>query len=1078
MTSPGASSVPARSEPIMMEAAPAASAFTRSPENFTPPSEMIGMPYFSAARAQSSTAVICGTPTPATTRVVQMEPGPTPHFTASTPALQSASAASKVATFPATISTFLKFCFVERTASMTPRLCPCAVSMAMTSTPALRSAWMRASRSTPTPTAAPHRSRPSESFAAFGCCWTFSMSLIVTSPFSSKASFTMSSFSMRWRWSSSFASSIVTPTRAVMRSFVITCSTRCSRFFSKRRSRFVRMPTSRPRWTTGMPLIPCSRMRPTARWMGAFGSIVTGSATTADSNFLTFTTSDACSSTVRFLWTNPSPPAAAMAIAMRASVTVSIAADTIGMLIWMLRVSRVDVSTDFGSTSDSAGRSRTSSNVSASRRSSRLSMRTYMRPRAGPSRRACPPDRRSGMMGAGGGTARQAERPAHARRAAAEAVVRHRRRVHREVCLQHLPRRRVHPHPRPQGGRDDPRIRAAARGRRGGREGAGRRSMGAAGEPERPPAHRARHGRAVHDPRRELARARRSNGVAEGEDRGGGRRAGRRAAPGRHAPAPGVVGHAAPSPGTPVPGRPATRPGMPAQADLAQSHRIEQLSPGAARIEIGLPGEPQPITRPSRAIVGIDLGTTNSCAAVVKDGRPYVIPSREGYNTVPSIVALNARNKIVVGHLAKAQLLTNPRATVYGAKRLVGRPFESEVVQEIQSKFAYEIVPDAQGLAAVRLGPETLSLEQISALILREVKEVAQNHLQEEVNRAVITVPAYYNERQRAAVRLAGALAGLHVERILNEPTAAALAYAFGHHLNQRVLVYDLGGGTFDASVLELNDNVYEVVSTGGDTFLGGVDFDNRIVDRLRAVWRERTGGDFSGDRVALSRLVDAAERAKCALSERTDFPVQLPFLALKDGQPVSLETLLSRAELVELVEPLVDKTLEVCREVLLAKGLHTGDIEEVLLVGGQSRMPLVHEKVAAFFGKPPSRAVHPDEAVAIGAALLAYSLGSSEGVVLIDVLPMSIGIGLPGGRVKTIIDRNTPLPARKQYGLATTKDGQTEFELVVYQGESGIAAESDYLGTLRLTGLPPGPRGMVKIAVTFELGAECLLTV
>jgi molecular chaperone DnaK len=415
---------------------------------------------------------------------------------------------------------------------------------------------------------------------------------------------------------------------------------------------------------------------------------------------------------------------------------------------------------------------------------------------------------------------------------------------------------------------------------------------------------------------------------------------------------------------------------------------------------------------------------------------------------------------------------------VYGAKRLVGRPFESEVVQEIRSKFAYEIVPDAHGLAAVRLGPETLSLEQVSALILREVKEVAQNHLQEEVNRAVITVPAYYNERQRAAVRLAGALAGLHVERILNEPTAAALAYAFGRHLNQRVLVYDLGGGTFDASVLELNDNVYEVVSTGGDTFLGGVDFDARIVERLLQVWHDAHGAEFSGDRVALSRLVDAAERAKCALSERSDFPIHLPFLAVKDGQPVSLDTTLSRAEVVARVEPLVDRTLEVCREVLLAKALRVEDIEEVLLVGGQSRMPLVHEKVAAFFGKPPSRAVHPDEAVAVGAALLAHSLGSAQGVVLIDVLPMSIGIGLPGGRVKTIIERNTPLPARKQYGLATTKDGQTEFELVVYQGESAVASECEYLGTLRLTGLPPGPRGMVKIAITFELGAECLLTV
>ncbi len=539
-----------------------------------------------------------------------------------------------------------------------------------------------------------------------------------------------------------------------------------------------------------------------------------------------------------------------------------------------------------------------------------------------------------------------------------------------------------------------------------------------------------------------------------------------------------------PSPATtPSPFRPSltpdpSRPPAPAQADLSAPHRVEQVSAGAPKIDIGLPATPQPIAKRTRAIVGIDLGTTNSCAAVVKDGRPYVVPSREGYNTVPSIVALNSRHKIVVGHLAKAQLLTNPKATVYGAKRLVGRPFESDVVQDIRAKFAYEIVPDANGLAAVRLGPETLSLEQVSALVLREVKEVAQNHLGEEVNRAVITVPAYYNERQRAAVRNAGALAGLHVERILNEPTAAALAYAFGRHLNQRVLVYDLGGGTFDASVLELNDNVYEVVSTGGDTFLGGVDFDNRIVDRLLEAWKERTGAPFAGDRVALSRLVDAAERAKCALSERSEFPIHLPFLALEKGQPVSLDTGLTRAEVVTMVEPLVDRTIEVCREVLGAKGLKTKDIDEVLLVGGQSRMPLVHEKVAAFFGKQPSRAVHPDEAVAIGAALLAHSLGSAEGVVLIDVLPMSIGIGLPGGRVKTIIERNTALPARKQYGLATSRDGQTEFELVVLQGESANAAECEYLGTLKLAGLPPGPRGMVKIAVTFELGAECLLTV
>jgi molecular chaperone DnaK len=543
------------------------------------------------------------------------------------------------------------------------------------------------------------------------------------------------------------------------------------------------------------------------------------------------------------------------------------------------------------------------------------------------------------------------------------------------------------------------------------------------------------------------------------------------------APTPVIPRPAVPPTLTPAPGR-TPRPAGPAQADLSAPHRIEQLSTTAPRLETGLPSATLAAQRPSRAVIGIDLGTTNSCAAVVSDGRPYVIPSREGHNTVPSIVALNARNQIVVGHLARAQLLTNPRATVYGAKRLVGRPFESEVVQEIRAKFAYEIVADANGLAAVRLGSETLSLEQVSALVLNEVKQVAQNHLGEEVNRAVITVPAYYNERQRAAVRNAGALAGIHVERILNEPTAAALAYAYGRHLNQRVLVYDLGGGTFDASVLELDDNVYEVVSTGGDTFLGGVDFDGRVVDRLLALWRQRHGEAFSGDRVALSRLVDAAERAKCALSERGDFPVQLPFLAMKDGQPVALDVVLTRDEIVALVEPLVDRTLEVCAEVLRARGFETKDVQEVLLVGGQSRMPLVHRKVAAFFGRQPSRSVHPDEAVAVGAALLAHSLGSAEGVVLIDVLPMSLGIGLPGGRVKTIIGRNTPLPARKQYGLATTKDGQTEFELVIVQGESPIAAECEYLGMLKLVGLPSGPRGMVKIAVSFELGAECLLTV
>ena len=525
-------------------------------------------------------------------------------------------------------------------------------------------------------------------------------------------------------------------------------------------------------------------------------------------------------------------------------------------------------------------------------------------------------------------------------------------------------------------------------------------------------------------------------------------------------------------------GRAPSSPGMPTLAELTAGAGGEPPQAAQPALDLGLPPEPVPVTRPSRHVIGIDLGTTNSCAAIVKDGKPYVIPSRGGHATVPSVVALNTRHKLVVGHNAKGQALTNPRQTVFGAKRLVGRAFDSEVVQDLTTRFPYEITSAQDGSAAVRLAADTLTLEQVSALILREVREVAQAHVGEEVNRAVITVPAYYNERQRAAVRRAGALAGFQVERILNEPTAAALAYAYGRHVNQRVLVYDLGGGTFDASVLELNDNVYEVVSTGGDTFLGGVDFDNRIVERLLQLYEQQIGVPFDGDCVALSRLVDAAERAKCALSERSEFPIQLPFLAMKDGKPVTLDVTLTRAELVGLVEPFVDRTLEVCREVLAAKGLTPADIAEVLLVGGQSRMPLVHQRVADFFGRAPSRAVHPDEAVAIGAALLAHSLGNAEGLVLIDVLPMSIAIGLPGGRVKTIIPRNTALPARKQYGLSTTRDGQTEFELVVVQGESPRAGDCDLLGTVKLEGLPPAPRGTVKISVTFELGAECLLTV
>ncbi|MCI0570678.1 MAG: TIGR02266 family protein [Myxococcaceae bacterium] len=515
-------------------------------------------------------------------------------------------------------------------------------------------------------------------------------------------------------------------------------------------------------------------------------------------------------------------------------------------------------------------------------------------------------------------------------------------------------------------------------------------------------------------------------------------------------------------------------------APTVEGPRSAAVLVGSAAATPSAPAFDEPTEAPDRTgpVIGIDLGTTNSCAAIVRGGKAQVLFSREGYNTVPSILALNARNRLVVGHPAKSQMLTNPRLTVYGAKRLVGRAYESPIVRQIKDRFPYEIAQGPEGEAAVKLGDRVYSLQQISALVLREVREIAQNQLGQAVSRAVITVPAYYNDNQRQAVREAGRLAGLHVERILNEPTAAALAYGYGRKLHQRILVYDLGGGTFDASVLELADTVYEVVSTGGDTFLGGIDFDNAIVEHLLACFREKTGREFQGDRVALQRITDAAERAKCALSERTEMRVHVPFVTLIDGQPFDLDVTLTRDTLVGLTSGLVDRTLQVCQEVLTARGLTPADIDEVILVGGQSRFPLVHRKIVEHFGKPPSKGVHADEAVALGAALLAHSLGQVDGVVLIDVLPMAIGVALPGGRFKAVLERNTAVPASRSYTIATSRDGQTELEVVLFQGEHARAQENEYLGTLRLKGLPRAPRGQVQVTVSFEVSNESLLKV
>ena len=538
---------------------------------------------------------------------------------------------------------------------------------------------------------------------------------------------------------------------------------------------------------------------------------------------------------------------------------------------------------------------------------------------------------------------------------------------------------------------------------------------------------------------------------------------------------------AAPPPVPPAPpSRPeSSRPAPPPIAPPVIDAAAQKAATPAPALELDRP-DPGKLAGKKGPMIGIDLGTTNSAAAVVKDGKPFVIPSREGYNTIPSIVALNEKGKLIVGHPAKGQLLINPRNTVYGAKRLVGRQFSSPVVADLMGRFPYQIVAGPEGEAAVQLGDQQYSLQKISALVLGEVKEIAQQWLQTEVNRAVITVPAYYNDNQRNAVRAAGELAGLKVERILNEPTAAALAFAHGRQLDQRILVYDLGGGTFDASVLELHGNVYEVVSTGGDTFLGGVDFDKVIVDHLLAAFKEKNGIDFPGDRVALQRVTDAAERTKIALSEQLEYKVKVPFVALVGDKPYDLEATVTRSELVLLGGHLVDRSLKVCEEVLAARNLKPADIQEVLLVGGQSRMPLVRERIRNFFGKEPSKAVHPDEAVALGAALLAHSMesGQIDGVVLVDVLPMSIGVGLPGGRFKKIIERNTSLPHKKAMAISTTRDDQETLEIVVFQGESDKAQENEYLGTLVIPGLPKGTRGSSSFEILFSLSAESILTI
>jgi molecular chaperone DnaK len=522
----------------------------------------------------------------------------------------------------------------------------------------------------------------------------------------------------------------------------------------------------------------------------------------------------------------------------------------------------------------------------------------------------------------------------------------------------------------------------------------------------------------------------------------------------------------------------AIEPGVRRSPDLARPQE-PAATPSRAATPAPVAGSaPAPVRR-SSLVIGIDLGTTNSCAAVVRGGRAEVIASKEGHRTLPSIVAYDAQGRLLVGHAAKAQMIVNPRNTVYGSKRLVGRRFVSPTVQACRDRFHYDIVEGQGGAAAVRFAGREFSLQQVAAVVLKEIREMASKTLGEDIARAVVTVPAYYNDHQRNAVREAGELAGLEIVRIVNEPTAAALAFGYGRGLDKRVLVYDLGGGTFDASVLEIQGDVYEVISTGGDTFLGGVDLDAQIVDHLAWKFIEIHGFPPPDDRVVWQRLRDAAEETKIALSSRESAVASVPYLCKSPaGTDASLEVTITRAELEVLTKRLVDRSIEVCLEVLSAKGLGTADLQEVLLVGGQSRMPLVWRRIREALGREPNKSVHPDEAVALGAALLADSFQRIDSVVLVDVLAMGIGVGLPGGRMVSVLPRNTKLPARKVYYLVTTKDGQTELELQVFQGDSTKVSECEYLGTLKVGNLPPRPRGGVQIEVEFSLGAEGILSV